>query len=180
MKCRHCGKEYDDSFSYCPYCAEPKPIVEEEVTIDKMVEEHTRFVWIEGILIMIVAFIPVTILIYGGLVFLFITDTLASSQNAARETSIDPSWFEFGNVALWAGVICVLFGILYTLAWFFSPKRNKIIEVQHTQDPTSICPLCGSHSIALGRKGYRIRTRSNGVRFEIEVDIGNGYRRVIL
>lgn len=26
MKCRHCGKEYEDSFSYCPYCAEPKPL----------------------------------------------------------------------------------------------------------------------------------------------------------
>ncbi len=23
--CGHCGKEYDEAFSYCPYCAEPKP-----------------------------------------------------------------------------------------------------------------------------------------------------------
>ncbi len=23
--CGHCGKEYDEAFSYCPYCAEPMP-----------------------------------------------------------------------------------------------------------------------------------------------------------
>ena len=25
MICKHCGKEFSDEFSYCPYCAEPKP-----------------------------------------------------------------------------------------------------------------------------------------------------------
>ena len=31
MICRHCGKEYSDEFSYCPYCAEPKPIIQTEI-----------------------------------------------------------------------------------------------------------------------------------------------------
>lgn len=26
MKCSNCGKEYDDSFTYCPYCAEPNTV----------------------------------------------------------------------------------------------------------------------------------------------------------
>lgn len=33
-------------------------------------------------------------------------------------------------------------------------EQRKIIEKQFYQDKKSICPRCGSHSIALGRKGY--------------------------
>lgn len=33
-------------------------------------------------------------------------------------------------------------------------NRRRIIEKQFYRDKKSICPICGSHSIALGRKGY--------------------------
>lgn len=31
MKCSKCGKEYDDSFSFCPFCSEPKPVEQQPV-----------------------------------------------------------------------------------------------------------------------------------------------------
>lgn len=33
-------------------------------------------------------------------------------------------------------------------------KNRENIEKQFYRDQTSICPFCGSHSVALGRKGY--------------------------
>lgn len=37
--CGHCGKEYDEAFSYCPYCAEPKP-QEPELTPEETIRHY--------------------------------------------------------------------------------------------------------------------------------------------
>ena len=153
MKCRHCGKEYDDSFSYCPYCAEPKPAPVREVTIDEQIKEHSKFVWIRGIIASIVAFVPIVILIYVALLVGLFADALGASS-AGRDMTFDLSWFSFGTVALIALGISLFIGVIYVIAWFLSPRRDKVIEVQFNNDMKSICPVCGSHSIALGRKGY--------------------------
>ena len=154
MKCRHCGKEYEDSFSYCPYCAEPKPTPVREVSIDERIKKQSRFIWIDGIVMMIISFIPATVFIYGCLVVMLILEAFFASDNPERGWTFDMSWFDFGNVALFAFIISVLFGVIYIIAWFLSPRRDKVIEVQFNNDMKSICPVCGSHSIALGHKGY--------------------------
>lgn len=153
MKCRHCGKEYDESYSYCPYCAEPKPTPTQEVTIDEQIKQHNKFIWLEGLGMSIITFIPILILIYIILGVCLLADVFGAAEYN-RELTFDLSWFEFGTVALISLGVSALVGLIYILGWFISSKRDKLIHVQFSNDTTSICPVCGNHSVALGRKGY--------------------------
>lgn len=133
MICNHCGKEYVDDANYCPYCAEPKPKIEPEPTMEEKIKEN---------------------------------------ENLA----IDIFW---GIYCVCAGIFCIVFFILNPLLGIagiilyggigaliryymvkykknHKPKvtREAMIAAQYLEDDTSICPRCGSHDIALGRKGY--------------------------
>ena len=153
MKCRHCGKEYDESYSYCPYCAEPKPQPAKKVTIDEQIKKQNKSIWIDGLLVSIISFIPTTLIIYLALGIMLVFDAFGAATNE-RGMTFNKSWFDFGNVGLIALDISVFFGLLVIVVWFLSSRRDKIIQVQHANDSKSICPICGSHSVALGRKGY--------------------------
>lgn len=153
MKCRHCGKEYDESYSYCPYCAEPKPQPVKKVTIDEQIKKQNKSIWIDGLLVSIISFIPTTLIIYLVLGIMLVFDAFGAATNE-RGMTFNKSWFDFGNVGLIALGISVFLGSLVIVVWFLSSRRDKIIQVQHANDSKSICPICGSHSVALGRKGY--------------------------
>lgn len=153
MKCRHCGKEYDDSFSYCPYCAEPKPITVMPVSNEEKIKKQNNNVVLQAILGIIIAFIPSIIIVYLVEFFFLIVDVLGAVIDE-REILFDISWFSFDKVSIIALCTSLLFGILYIFVWLCKSKREKLIDVQFSEDQKSICPVCGSHSVALGRKGY--------------------------
>ena len=117
MKCRHCGKEYDESYSYCPYCAEPKPKPQVEQREDDS-SYHTAIV----------------------------------AQCIAIPIGVFIATFLFMSVfAIIPAVLSLVIVILYHAK---KPEYRKNIEKQFYKDKKSICPICGSHSVALGRKGY--------------------------
>lgn len=51
-------------------------------------------------------------------------------------------------------IVSAVIGLLYVICWKLKSRRSKMIDIQFSEDQTSICPQCGSHNIALGRKGY--------------------------
>ena len=51
-------------------------------------------------------------------------------------------------------IVSAVIGLLYVICWKLKSRRGKMIDIQFSEDQTSICPQCGSHNIALGRKGY--------------------------
>lgn len=167
MKCRHCGKEYEDSFSYCPYCAEPKPLKTKQRTIIEAVEHKNKTIWLDGIcffIIGLIIMIPLNYLIafiYECLLYLFTPTEGPTVVDAARSFAKS----EEIHQKVWGGnnelilLLCAvgmafLFAVGYIVSWKFKSNRNKMIAVQFESDQKSICPVCGSHSIALGRKGY--------------------------
>ena len=153
MKCRHCGKEYEDSFSYCPYCAEPKPVPQKEITIADQIKEHNKWIWVEGLGVSVVVFVPIVIAIYVILLLCLFADALGAGSTG-RDMTADLSWFQLDTVALIALGMSLFVGLIYIIGWYLSPRRAKMIEVQFSKDKKSICPVCGSHSVSLGRKGY--------------------------
>jgi hypothetical protein len=131
--CGHCGKEYSDEYSYCPFCAEPKP--KPKPTID---EQYIQKEGGKGVLLGIIATL---VLEFVGLI----------------------TCFAGGFIIMFPLMIFVFPGMI-PLAWHGFTRQAKItvkkndrkslILKQFTVDKTSICPVCGSHSISLGRKGY--------------------------
>lgn len=59
--CGHCGKEYDEAFSYCPYCAEPKPEPrpqEPELTPEETIRHYDARETGLSILLFVIAILP--------------------------------------------------------------------------------------------------------------------------
>lgn len=123
LKCKHCGKDYEDKYSSCPFCAEPKEI------IDNSENNYDYYVAIISHCIAI----PVGVFVGTFVLFFF-------------------SMFLFALIP--AAIFSIISLILVIVYHKYKPKNREIIEKQFYRDKTSICPMCGSHSISLGRKGY--------------------------
>lgn len=167
MKCKHCGKEYDDSFSYCPYCAEPKPKIVQKITVNEAVEKKNKTIWLTGFGVFIIS---TAIMIAANYGLAFLVETvwyLFSPSDGPTVVDAERSWklAEEIHEKVWGGNnelililsavgIGILVGLIYVIAWKLKSNYRKMIDVQFEADQKSICPHCGSHSIALGRKGY--------------------------
>lgn len=145
MICRHCDKEYSDEFAYCPYCAEPKPEPEkslEEEYIEKVDNEYSR--WNAATIIGNILLCVFCTVILGPVGFLFgVVNFIAMLIHGKRK-----------NVKA------------------KKPGRQLIINAQFSNDQTSICPQCGSHSIKIYRKGYNYSVGFWGTLFGAK---GSGY-----
>lgn len=177
MKCRHCGKKYEDSFSYCPYCAEPKPLKTKQLTIKEAVEYKNKNILLEGFYYFLAGSVVMMLLnfiiahIYECLLYLFSPIEGPTVVDVAR----DMAKMEEVHQKVWGGknvlilLLCsvgvaFLFAVMRVISWKFKSKRKKIISIQFESDQKSICPVCGSHSVALGRKGY---DWNQGFRYEV-------------
>lgn len=136
MICTHCGFEYDDSYNYCPKCAEPKTVMKPGLTFSEEREEFFKKKKRRYLIHFIVHFICsifycICFMMIGGLPGYIIGFLLV---NAA---------------ALMPYLIAVA-----AEKDKRTDEREVNIRIQYEKDDTSICPHCGSHDIALGRKGY--------------------------
>ena len=132
MICGHCAKEYPDEYSYCPYCAEPKPKPEKSLD-EKYIEKEGG----KGVLMGIIAAL---FLQFVGLLGCFFGAGIITIPMMLMVPGLIPlSWYGMTRQAK----ITVK-----------KNDRKSLILKQFTVDKTSICPACGSHSISLGRKGY--------------------------
>lgn len=128
MTCRHCGKEIPPDAKFCSYCAEPV------VNWEKKTEREAKSAEIsdkggKALILFVVT----------GLGFGFIWAILEQSVKAGVIAGLIIGGFIGGLVLL-----------LYNLP----SKKRKIIEQQYYRDKTSICPVCGCHSVRVYRKGY--------------------------
>lgn len=167
MKCPHCRKEYSDSYTYCPYCAEPKPKIVKNTTVADKVNEVDKNIWLRGIVISVFATGIMVIANYGiaHLVEFFLYAFTPSEGPTVVDAARSFAKYEKIHERVWGGnnelilLLCaagvgVLVGLIYVVSWKLKSPRRKMISVQFESDQKSICPICGSHSIALGRKGY--------------------------
>lgn len=173
IKCRHCRKEYDDNFSYCPYCAEPappKPPTEEELR--RKEEQETSELYA-----MLAFGIPILAFLAGALLTLIISLIVhfVKGIGYVLDGYTIPQIPDFvpnplimmfcGAVASFAAMAFGIIAINRHQKMMQDLKagkpvktrpltRKELIREQFRADQTSICPRCGSHSISLGRKGY--------------------------
>lgn len=144
MTCKHCKKSIPDDAVCCPYCAEPTPqrLSDEDREWEQQELERkarnraalntklfTRS-FIVAVCIPLLLMFPLLILnVKITTYFLVLTLTLIMSMT-----------------------------ILPTAAFLFA--RNHLYNEsivkwkQYITDKTSICPMCGSHSVKVYRKGY--------------------------
>lgn len=148
MKCSYCGKTYDDDFSYCPYCAEPKPVERVEETPEQIVKHETAMAPIVALGVMVMAYIPCAIAVWVVDFLILFSDNFHGANNTIDDML---SWKTIFLIAL---AVDFVIGLVVFVSEFFKTPREKIISHQFSNDQTSICPRCGSHNISLGRKGY--------------------------
>lgn len=132
MICRYCGKEYSDDFSYCPYCAEPKPVVRTEAQEHKEYDNKmlTRLI----------------VKLFVGIAFVGIAFFVYISIEGAKV-----------GVAIFIAIVALCgMELVPVLEYFINtrPGKSRTINMQFSKDQTSICPKCGSHNIKIYRKGY--------------------------
>lgn len=133
MVCGHCRKNYPDNYSYCPYCAEPKPKPQPTLNERYIEKEGGKAVAWGVIGTLGLEFVGLIVCFMGGFIVM-----------------IPLMLFVFpGMIPLaWYGAV------RRAKITIKKNDRKSLILKQFTVDKTSICPSCGSHSISLGRKGY--------------------------
>ena len=160
MICRHCGKEYSDEFSYCPYCAEPKPKNMKEVFRAEPTEEeqiNRANQGADGHYFLITLVVAVLWFVFGFVICMFLGWYLYPGTLGNDAFRDDADTFA---IIAW---LVVLFGwiVLRCLYLRLMDKNGRsrrarrfVILDQYAKDSTSICPNCGSHNIKVYRKGY--------------------------
>ena len=137
MKCNHCGADVPDNSKFCNVCGEP---LDNPIEIEKRESYRAKwsFIWEQSKIIWL-GFILVGFSI-GAVVALFF---------AAQDKAIIKS------TVIWIGLIGgLIYVVISYVSLLFRPKKQKIIDSQFYRDKTSICPVCGSHSVKVYRKGY--------------------------
>ena len=133
MVCGHCRKSYPDNYSYCPYCAEPKPKPKPTVDEQYIAKQSGRGVFCGIAMALFAQLVGLLWTVVGMFVIgLFMIFCVAPFLVWA-------GWYGFHKRAVETTK---------------KNDRKSLILKQFTVDKTSICPSCGSHSISLGRKGY--------------------------
>ena len=152
MKCWNCNKKYNETLKECPHCGKPK--YKPKPTIEELVDRAERK-----------SFTLNSLSILGKTVFFFILPffpfvyLLAFLENIRFPLGMDGDITEhLPNIAVVA-VIGALISLVFSILLHFrktTPEEDKADRIwsQFYKDQTSICTRCGSHDIALGRKGY--------------------------
>ena len=152
-KCKHCGKEFSTEYNYCPYCAEPIE-TENEFTELKGLTREERVQRSYRVTTIVVAILLFLSMFFVGM-FLGWTFYPGTAGNDAFCDKDDV----FAIVFWLSSIICwIVFRYVY---WRFTKEsklqkrvRKQIISEQFLEDPTSICPYCGSHDTKIYREGY--------------------------
>jgi hypothetical protein len=58
------------------------------------------------------------------------------------------------TISLYAFLISFCGVVVGLLVEYFKSDKQKLIDIEFDEDPTSICPHCGSHNVKVYRKGY--------------------------
>lgn len=148
MICRYCGKEFQDDARYCPYCAEPVPVVQTQTQEEKGYDRK--------MLLRLVVKCVCAIVVCSVIFFLFL-------------------WGEGLSIAIVCTSMFLVLSIgLVVLEYVLltKPGKDRTINMQFTKDQTSICPKCGSHNIKIYRKGYDYKVGFWGSIFKVR---GSGY-----
>lgn len=133
-KCRHCNKEYANSYGYCPYCGEPKTM--RELRRKKYYHWGDAYAKILGFIIIYSIACLAFSLFYNAL-------------------NADEVITEKGFITTF--LILFIPGLIIDICYIVSKykdSRTRIINEQFNDNPMSICPKCGSHSIKIYREGY--------------------------
>lgn len=147
MRCNHCGKEYDDKLNSCPFCAEPKYTPVTKVSVEERVQAKNKNLLVDSIFLSLFAFIPIWLLMW------LLSPLITIVVDVFSDNKVE--WLFDGTSRLFVSIgISILIGVCNYLSWKLKDNKHKLIEVQFSEDQKSICPRCGSHSVALGRKGY--------------------------
>lgn len=134
--CPYCGKPYQEGDRFCAACGEPFDVEAVGKEIEKKYKYRNTmilfFLKYEGI--MAILSLSITFGMFIG---------LASGMGS----------FPFFRYFL--GILFLLTIFPICVVWYrISNKRRRVIDEQFVMDQASICPVCGSHDISLGRKGY--------------------------
>lgn len=150
IECSYCGKNVPNDVHYCPYCAEPVLSNEDREWEEKELERKAKTRAALNTKIFTASLVIGTV----GPVFLL---SLVFTEHLA-----------FGVwLSIWLG--CSI--TIPTVAFLFA--RNHLYDEsivkwkQFCTDSTSICPMCGSHSVKIYRKGYNYNEAFWGSVFKI-------------
>ncbi|MDD6689244.1 MAG: zinc-ribbon domain-containing protein [Clostridium sp.] len=127
MKCNHCGEELAPNAKFCHNCAEP-------VIKSNPISEKAETTIILG-----------STFGFGIATGIFVWFLLLITDSANK-------WLLPLLLSFVGGAIGLL-----SSSFFVSTKQGKRrvnINNQYNADKTSICPMCGSHSVTIYRKGY--------------------------
>lgn len=158
MKCSYCGIDLPPNAKYCPNCAEPviePPSQEELLWEEKELENKAKR---KAALSKLPKVFAVNILmsVMLWMIYCLIVSALNKPLNA--------------RILLTMSVILPL--VLTISGYFFCKThltdREIIKYKQFCEDSTSICPMCGSHSIKIYRKGYNWNEAFWGNMFNIK------------
>ena len=152
--CGHCGKEYDEAFSYFPYCAEPKPEPrpqEPELTPEETIRNYDARETGLSILLFVIAILPS--ILFADVVWIVVN--IFTPPNGRDMYEQANALLPNHNITVPVGLaVAVGVSLLYDFYQTRKSTRKKLISIQYEKDSRSICPKCGCHDIALGRKGY--------------------------
>lgn len=144
--CGHCGKEYDEAFSYCPYCAEPEP-QEPELTPEETMRYYDAREKGLSILLFVIA------ILLADVVWIVVNIFTPMNGRDMYEKAAD-IWPNH-NITVPIGLgVAVGVSLLYDFYQTRKSTRKKLISIQYEKDSSSIFLKRGCHDIALGRKGY--------------------------
>lgn len=125
MTCTHCGKEYNDDYLHCPYCATPNLNPEIEKEYIKKVNQNISKLKIRAIITSVVFTIVAV-----------------------------PCLGPIGLVMACVLAVCLFVYVKAKHKSAIKTGKQFTINAQFTKDQTSICPKCGSHNIRIYRNGY--------------------------
>lgn len=158
MKCSYCGIDLPPNAKYCPNCAEPviePPSQEELLREEKELENKAKR---KAALSKLPKTFGVNILI--SLSIWWVYSLIAQA---------------LGKPFSWLSILIIFIILLpaLTISGYFFCKthltdREIIKYKQFCEDSTSICPMCGSHSIKIYRKGYNWNEAFWGNMFNIK------------
>ncbi len=144
--CINCGAELPNGAKFCSNCAEPthNPKTYERASMPESEENH---------LIIVATLI-------SGFIFSFVSWLFLMMINAENKWLLPLILFFVGSVV----------GFLISVAFVSSKTGEKRVKInsQFKSDKTSICPMCGSHSVSIYRKGYNWNEAFWGRMFNIK------------
>ncbi len=145
-KCIYCGTELPNNAKFCPNCAEPTHNKETGGKVSTIENEKEHLIVIATLV--------------TGFIFSFASWLSLMMINAKNKWILPLILFFVGSVL----------GFLIEVAFISSKAGERRVKInsQFKNDKTSICPICGSHSIKIYRKGYNWNEAFWGDMFNIK------------